>query len=120
MERCTNCKNCQEDYLIKSSTDSRHELENDLGRYFQQQCPKCLSKKEYHVNDVYARISKKQLITVLGIALIITAIFTTALWQMGVIASLSLAIPFVIVGGYYQSQSKAVSTFNRHLIKRDE
>jgi len=118
MELYTKCSNCSDFFTIKSTAASRNELEDEIGRNFKKQCPKCLSTKEYHVNDVRAKSAQKQFFIVAGIGILAGVLLAIFLWNQGFISTLALVIPVAVVVIFNSGQKKSIHTFNRYLIKR--
>lgn len=120
MELFINCKNCREDFPITSPAITRGELENELGRYFKIQCSRCLSTKEYHVNNIRARAGRKQIL-IFGLSMLLLSVLLTWLfWNAGTVIILTVILPMVAFSYYYALKSTAANQFNRMLIKRDK
>lgn len=120
MELHINCKNCRENFRVESSAITRGELEDELGRYFNMQCSKCLSTREYHVNNIRANVDKRKILS-FGLIMLAVAIgLTTLFLSSGFIVSLTVILPIVAFSYYYNLRSTAANQFNRMLIKRDK
>ncbi|WP_235296326.1 hypothetical protein [Portibacter marinus] len=112
------CKNCQKAFKIKSNAPSRHELEDELGRYFYATCSHCHIDKEYHVNEVMAEEGTSNTILYIILAVSIFMIMTIVLLQMGFIWLVTLTLPAFV---YYQlknSRAQSVQLFNQSNISR--
>lgn len=103
------CKACNENSKIKSMASDRVELERDMGETFRATCTHCHDSRTVHVNDVKAEPNK----IVLAAGGLAGVVATVALWQVGFIAVISLALPGIVYG----AQAKAASTFNGYKIK---
>ena len=118
MERKITCKNCRKDFKFKSDAPSRHEIENDVGRYFYSSCSHCHIDKEYHVNEIMAEEGKSTILLYIILALSLAIILTVILLNMGFIWLVTLILPGFI---YYQlksSNQKSVQLFNQSNISR--
>jgi hypothetical protein len=112
MIRKVTCKNCKEDLIIKSSSNSRHDLEDERGRYFTAKCEHCDHENEYHVNDVKAKQGKPNLIYFFlgGTASIILLLFCVN--SFGYIGVIALTIPAFIYVRLKQNAEKEIDLFN--------
>lgn len=107
MKLYTYCKSCSEPSGIRSSANTRSELERELGETFLFNCTHCGINDTKHVNDVNA---KPSLWIALG-GLAVSAIVTIALWKgLGGIGAISIVLPMMI----WKQQNKSVHAFNRY------
>ena len=113
------CQNCKVVVDLGHFSQSRHDLESDLGTYFDVKCKECLSVRNYHTNDVYAneQMNTNLVIAFFCIFLIISG--TMIVWKMGFIATATFGIPFVFWALYKQSVDKSVTIFNRTSVSRE-
>ena len=118
MKLYAECKNCKEPFLIKSSVNSRHELEDEKGRYFITKCSNCSASEEYHVNDVTAESGNDAIIfyVVFGIALFIILIILFL--SLGYFSFLALGIPLFVYINLKGSKKKSIELFNSHGISK--
>ena len=107
----TYCKSCKSQIIIKSSAESRAELEREKGNEFNVNCQNCGSLEKKHVNDVKAKPNK--IIILIGISI---GIFVTiALWTYyGAISTISGIIPVL----FWKEQMKSSKIFNSYRLGR--
>lgn len=118
MLRYAFCSRCEVDIPVKTSADTRSSLEDEKGLYLNLTCPKCATKKEYHVNQIRAKISGKGLVSMIGIAIGLGILITVIFYILGLYSTFSLILPIVFIGIYYTSKQKAIQNFNRIRINR--
>ena len=118
MKLYAECKKCKEPISIKSSVNSRHELEDEKGRYFMTKCSNCSASYEYHVNDVSAESGNDSIIfyVVFGIALFI--IITILFLSLAYVSFIALGIPLFVYINLKKSKEKSIGLFNSHSISR--
>lgn len=114
------CKNCKKQLPIKINAVSRMDLENKLGTLFHVQCPECLKKKEYHVNDVRAFAQNIGNSVFIFIIMIIIAFSILALLAFGLIGIATFSLPLFIYGLLKNNQNSKITTFNKHYITREK
>jgi len=118
MIRKITCVNCKEGFEIKSSANSRHELENERGRYFSAKCNICHIDNEYHVNAVKASPGGTNLILYISLGIALFLMITVYLFKMGFVGTISLAVPAFVYLRLKQNSEKSVQLFNRGEISR--
>jgi hypothetical protein len=88
----------------------RVEMERGVGGTFLMvEYGYCHDHKTIHVNDV--NVGRNKVIT--GIGAVAGVIAVVALWQVGVVAWISVALPVIIYG----AQLKSAETFNAYKIR---
>lgn len=111
MKLTTTCNSCRKSIRIRSSANTRAELQMEQGDTIDINCVNCETNSKKHVNDIIAEPNKLVLIT--GVVLGVMA--TDVLWMYyGAIGTVSIIIPII----YWQRQSKAVHDFNSYMIRR--
>ena len=112
------CKQCKEDFFIKSTSISRFDFENERGRYFEESCPNCSKKSEYHVNDVTA--SGSAVGPAIYIVLALSILFTLILYfsNTGYISFIVLIVPLFVYFRLKQSNEKEINLFNDHKVSK--
>ena len=58
MRLFTKCKNCNQEILFRSDSNTRVELEMEKGEKIALNCFHCNEKNNYIVNDIYSKPSK--------------------------------------------------------------
>jgi predicted lipid-binding transport protein (Tim44 family) len=122
MKLQTYCKSCQKAFVIKSNAGTRPELEDELGGYFNKQCPHCLKNNEYHVNNVFA--SPSDTVKLFGYifgGLIMIIGLTGLIWMNGFITLGGIVIGGLVI--YLTSGNAPTSTiraFNSYKIQRNK
>ena len=107
----TNCKSCKKDIKVKSSAQTRPDLQMEKGEDFTVNCMNCGKTDKKHINDIKAESNSFMLL----LGLIIGIIMTIILWFFyGAIASIVVAIPLI----FWQQQMKATKSFNSYMIRR--
>lgn len=104
------CPSCHENTRYKTMATDRVELEKEEGEFISAQCEHCYQQLRVHVNDINAEPNK----VILGVGVGAGVVATAALWQLGVIAWVSGALPVIVYG----AQLKAAETFNGYKIRR--
>lgn len=111
MKLYTNCQSCKKDIVIKSSAQTRPDLQMEKGEELTVNCLNCGKVEKKHVNDIKAE--SNSFILLLG--LVIGTIMTSILWFFyGATASIVFAIPLI----FWQQQMKATKSFNSYMIRR--
>lgn len=118
MNRYITCKNCRKEFRIKSDAPSRHELEDELGRYFYSTCSHCHIDQEYHVNEVKAEESKISIVSYIVAAVLTAGLITFGMLSFGVIGIAIVVIPILIYVRLKQGSEKSVRLFNQSDISR--
>jgi hypothetical protein len=113
MKRYTTCKNCKEDMIIHSSSNSRHELENERGRYFNATCEHCNKENEYHVNDVKAKEGSPNMVFIILGGLLVILLLIFCIVSFGLIGVICLTVPGFIYVRLKQSEEKSIQLFNQ-------
>lgn len=107
----TYCKSCKTEIVIKSSAESRAELEREKGDEFNVNCQSCGNFEKKHVNDIKAKPNK--IIIIAGI--IIGILVTIVLWTYyGAIGTISGIIPIL----FWNEQMKSSKIFNSYMLGR--
>lgn len=112
MKRYTICKNCKEDIVIQSSSNSRHELEDERGRYFKARCIKCEKENEYHVNDVKAKLGNPNMVFIVLGGLLVALLLVFCIVYFGFIGIICLTVPAFIYVRLKQNEEKSIELFN--------
>jgi len=111
MKLFTYCKSCKKEIKIKSSSETRPDLQMEKGREFKVNCQNCGTVEKKHVNDVKAQANNIIIYSGIGLGTIASIL----LWIFyGTIASLAFAIPILI----YQQQMNSVKSFNSYTVRR--
>ncbi|GLR19650.1 hypothetical protein [Portibacter lacus] len=118
MIRKVTCKNCKEAFEIKSSANSRHELEDEKGRYFYAKCNHCHIEKEYHVNEVKSEIGRSNLVIYLTLGIVLFLVSTIYFFRLGLIWSVTLIVPAYVYIQLKSNSQKSVDLFNLSEISR--
>ena len=118
MVRNITCKNCKEEFAIKSDSHSRHELEDERGRYFTTKCKQCHIDNEYHVNDVEAKNSSSKMIAYITLGITLFLMTTVYYSNMGLVGITALIIPAFVYLRLQQNSKKSLQLFNKGDISR--
>lgn len=118
MLRYAFCSRCEVDIPVKSNADTRSNLEDEQGLYLNLACPKCATKKEYHVNQIRAKTSGQGLMTMVGIAIGLGILVTIFFYVLGFYSTFSIILPIAFIGIYYSSKQRAIQNFNKIRINR--
>lgn len=120
MKLQTYCKSCQKAFVIKSNARNRPDLEDEIGAYFNQQCPHCLTDNEYHVNKVFASASDSaKLFGYIFGGLVMIIGLTGLVWMNGYITSGGVVIGGLVI--YHtsgQAPTSMVRAFNSYKVIR--
>ena len=104
---------------IHSSAIARNELEDEMGgATFTKNCDACYVPQQLHVNDVNARPSKKLLLIVAAVALILGLSAALALWERGWVAKITFVVPYLLFVFFRKEQEKEAHAFNNYRINR--
>lgn len=122
------CKECYSSIKIKrfeigSKVDinTRFDLIRKFGaKEFTYCCKKCSSEREYHVNDVRARLNSTLVLVffllalIIGVLLLIWVIknFWDRTFYLYIIAPTVLGAPFMIYSTYIISETNIINEFN--------
>lgn len=112
MNLFTTCNACRQQFSIKSSADTRPELEREKGLYFSVKCPHCGRHQKKHVNDVRARASV--IIIVGGLVIGLAVTIGLFLIYQDYIVLLLLSLPILI----WRQHSERISVFNQYTMGR--
>jgi len=118
MLRYAFCSRCEVDIPVNTKAETRSNLEDEQGLYVNLGCPRCATKKEYHVNQIRAKITGKELISMLGKAIGLGILITIIFILLGFYSMFSLILPIVFFGIIYSSKQREVQVFNRIRINR--
>lgn len=107
------CPSCEENMLVKVGRPSdRSALERERGELLSVNCNACADRRRIHVNDVKASPMKAIVIGAGLVAAVLTALF----WNLGFIASVTLALPVLV----YSTLNTSAANFNKYRIKRTQ
>lgn len=110
------CKSCKKHSKIKSKANSRPDLVDSIGEYFNHKCKSCGSVHEYHVNQVKAQSSGSFIGLIAGLLVIV--LVTMFFWEKGWITNFGMIIGLMIIigtnGSALTSNTKA---FNKYFVK---
>ncbi len=111
MKLYTTRNSCKKDIKVKSSSETRHDLQMEQGREFQINCLNCGNIDKKHVNDVKAHPNN----TIIIISIVVGILATIGLWVFyGGIATITGLIPILV----WRQQQSSVTSFNSYLVKR--
>jgi len=113
------CQNCKEEVTLQHFAHSRHDIESDLGTYFDVKCAKCLSTKKYHTNDIYAVAKTDTNLLIIAFCIVVFLSGAMFLWNLGYIATFTFGIPLFGWIIYKQSVESKITTFNRSNVSRE-
>lgn len=107
--RCTSCK---KELTLKSSANTRPDLQMEKGAAeFQVNCMHCGKLFKAHVNDLRAESN----VSVTLYSLLATVIIMVVLWFfLGIISTIFFIIPLLV----WYAQKQAAKAFNSYLIRR--
>lgn len=110
MKIYTTCKYCNNEINLKSHSNTRPELRQELGETSKHKCLDCNQTTERHVNEIKAKPDSKVILfgVILGVVFTLVLIFI-----FGYIASITFAIPFFV----YQSQLNNAKLFNSYKVQ---
>ena len=119
MKLIVKCQNCRESFALKKNYKTRPDLIQDMGEYFTLDCTHCLSKREYHANDVKAKETFSVNLIGTAVGLAILGITTMFMWNQGVITNAGMIIGGgIIVASNYTVFTSNVTAFNRYMVTR--
>lgn len=111
MNLYTYCRSCKKEVKVKSSTETRAELEREKGEEFNVNCQNCGNIEKKHVNDIKAKPNK----IILLVGIIIGIAVTLFLWvYFGAIGTISGIIPIL----FWNEQMKSSKIFNSYMLGR--
>jgi len=109
MKLFTFCKYCQKEISIKSHSNTRPELRQEIGETSKFNCTNCNQTTDVHVNQIKAKPSPIVIGLGVGLGILFSLI---VIFIFGYIATITFAIPFFV----YNSQQNNVNLFNKHLV----
>lgn len=104
------CKSCKKKNYYKTKTSDRFELQKEVGNEINERCKYCGIFEKKHINRLHAEPNKFLIISVFIIAIILSIAF----WNMGIIAKLTIMLPFWVS---FNEQKKA-SDYNKIMVSR--
>lgn len=102
------CSSCQKENSFTTKATNRFELQQERGNEINERCNKCGTQVKRRINRVHA---KPNVLYILG-GLIVGAIATVFLWNLGWIASITFSIPIML----YAYTNKEASKFNKLMV----
>lgn len=104
------CKSCNKKNHYQTNINDRFELQKEVGDEINIRCTKCGTVNKKHINRLTAEPNRLYVI----IGLVIAAILTILLWDLGFVSSLTLTIPIYL---FFDAQKRA-SDYNKIMISR--
>lgn len=102
------CSSCKKENSFKTKATNRFELQQERGDEINERCKHCGNVSKRRINRVHA---KSNYVYIIG-GLIIGLILGCFLWQLGLIAGITIGLPILI---WQWSHKKAVD-FNKILV----
>ena len=99
------CSACQKENACSCKVSNRYELKMQKGDTIKESCTACAKINKIPINEVYAKPNR----VLVSIFLLIFAIITAILFNKGIVAYLTLFIPFAV----WQSEKSRASNFNK-------
>lgn len=96
---------CQENSRFSSSATNPVDLERERGETLSLRCRTCHKPRSVHFNDVKAQAN----LSITGIVTLVALIAVIALWRVGFIAYITMALTLIL----YRVQVQEAETFNR-------
>ena len=104
------CSSCKKENYLKTKTTNRHNFLLEYGKNeINERCKHCGNHTKRHINRLHAEPNKLILIGGALTAVLITVL----LWDLGLVSTLTAAIPIAI--GF--SEKARTSGFNRTMVK---
>lgn len=102
------CSSCKKENSFKTKATNRFELQEERGNEINERCNHCGTQVKRRVNRVHA---KPNLMIALG-GLVLAALATVFLWNLGWIATLTLSLPIMI----FAYTNGEASKFNKVMV----
>lgn len=102
------CSSCNKENSFTTKATNRFELQEERGNEINERCVYCGTIAKRRINRVHAKPNFLWVI----VALVIGAIATVFLWQLGWIASLTFAFPILV----WQYINNEASQFNKVMV----
>ena len=112
MKLFTFCQGCREEIDVKSSASTRSDLERDRGMNLTIKCPECGKIDSYHLNDVKATVSARNIIAGVVLGIVLTGLLGVVL---GGLSMVSMGVAILI----WKNEEKKASHFNRYMLPRE-